>query len=114
MEHQDWKMWEGCMSGDKAAWRDMEKYNRHDIVLLEELYEILAPWIRQPNANLWSKGEKVCPNPACGSEKLQLRGLARSKTRMYHRFQCMECGAWGRNTASSDSVKFTPTTGDIG
>jgi len=113
MDHHDWAMWDGCMNGDPKAWREMEKYNRHDVVLLEELYEILSPWIRQPNANLWAE-EAVCPNPACGSKDLIRRGLARRKTRMYHRFQCKECGSWGRLTKSTKAVTITPTTGDIG
>jgi len=114
MEHQDVSLWLGCMAGDKKCWAKMKAYNKHDVVLLEELYEILSPWIRQPNANLWSAGA-VCPNPACGSRDLQSRGYSKSKTRKYHRFQCKSCGSWGRSTKSEGfSASITPTTTDIG
>jgi len=113
MEHQDIALWLGCMAGDKKSWAKMKAYNMNDVVLLEELYKILAPWIRQPNANLWFVGV-VCPNPACGSRNLVRRGLARSKTRTYQRFQCKECGAWGRSTKSTSSVTITPIAGNIG
>lgn len=98
MQHQDFSLWEGCMRGDKKSWAKMKEYNQHDVVLLEELYEILAPWIKQPNANLWSGlDEPVCVNPACGSKHdLQNRGFARTAGQIYQRFQCTKCGAWGR------------------
>lgn len=105
MEHQDWSLWEGCMKGDKASWAKMKKYNKHDVVLLQELYEILAPWIDQPNAGAWM-GNDVCPNPACGSTDLEQRGWARSKTRVYKRLQCRKCGTWSRLSRSERGVNL--------
>lgn len=109
MEHHDWKLWEGCMKGDTKSWRAMKVYNRHDVVLLQELYEILSPWIEQPNANMWSD-RPVCSNPACGSRKLEKRGFSRAKTRLYQRYQCKDCGAWSRDSecVKGKSAKVTP------
>ena len=76
----------------------MKKYNRQDVVLLRKLYLRLGPWMRQPNANMWSKKGVICINPACRSKRLQWRGSARNRTRAYKRFQCQECGKWGRTT----------------
>ena len=95
LEHEGWQLWLDCMSGDKKAWAKMKKYNAHDVTLLEDLYLTIAPWIRQPNAGVW-KEDDVCPNPACGSKHLEHRGVARNKTMTYQRFQCKDCGAWGR------------------
>lgn len=106
MEHQDFEMWRGCMAGDKKAWTKMRAYNQHDVVLLEELYWLLSPWIKQPNANLWSK-DAVCPNPACGSKALQARGLAKTAASTYQRFQCQKCGTWGRSTTRGKGVKVS-------
>jgi uncharacterized protein YprB with RNaseH-like and TPR domain len=109
MQHQDWSLWEGCINGDKSSWKKMKEYNRHDVVLLEELYLIIAPWIRQPNANLWNlDGQIRCVNPACGSTKLQSRGTAKTLTRVYRRFQCQECGTWSRSVKSETGTKITP------
>lgn len=107
MEHHDWKLWEGCMNGDPKSWRAMKVYNRHDVVLLQELYEILAPWIEQPNAGVWSD-RPTCPNPACASKNLIKRGLARAKTRIYQRYQCNDCGAWARDAKSLAGTAITP------
>lgn len=42
------KTWIGCMHGDPASWRTMEKYNKQDIGTLEEVYEEFLPWIMLP------------------------------------------------------------------
>lgn len=107
LEHQDWKLWEGCMKGDAKCWRAMKVYNRHDVVLLRELYEILAPWLEQPNAGVWNSGI-VCSNPACASRHLQKRGVYRAKTRVYQRYQCQKCGAWSRDVRSASGTSVTP------
>jgi len=108
MEHHDWKMWEGCMNGDAKCWRAMKVYNRHDVVLLEELYRMLAPWIEQPNANVWS-AKPTCPNPTCSKPNLVGHGVYRSKTRTYQRFRCTTCGSMARSTRSSSATTITPT-----
>jgi RNase_H superfamily/Transposase zinc-ribbon domain len=87
-------LWRGCMADDPAAWREMEKYNRQDVVILERLYDKLKPWIRShPNHGLWDDGV-VCPK--CGSAKVQSRGTQTSLTQVYQRFQCTDCGGWHR------------------
>jgi DNA polymerase elongation subunit (family B) len=105
LKHEGFELWKGCMENDPKWWKKMKKYNRHDVVLLKRLYHRIAPWISQPTAGIWAL-DAVCPNPACGSKKLQKRGLARTLTRVYHRFQCQECGAWGRST-SAEKAKAT-------
>lgn len=110
MEHHDWKMWQGCMEGDLKCWKAMKHYNRHDIVLLKELYEIIAPWIEQPNANVWNDG-MCCSNPACASRNLNKRGLMRAKTRIYQRYQCQDCGSWSRSSkAEKGGSILTPVS----
>lgn len=106
MEHQDWKLWEDCMTGSETAWRKMKAYNKHDVVLLQELYEILSPWIDQPVTSTYA-GYGRCSNPACRSKKLEKRGVARSRTRTYQRFQCMDCGAWNRTVKSIGGAEMT-------
>lgn len=99
VQHEGFIMWQGCMSGEVKWWKKMKTYNAHDIVLLEEWYDIIAPWINQPNAGAYVSGA-VCPNPSCASPDMERRGWARTKTRVYQRFQCRECGTWSRETKS--------------
>jgi hypothetical protein len=107
LEHHDWKLWQGCMEGDKKSWKAMLEYNAHDVELLEQLYEALSPWLPQPNAALWGKGDVQCVNPACGSTDIQWRGVQKAVTRSYQRFQCQKCGAWGRVTHSDGGAQVT-------
>lgn len=106
LDHEGFRMWEGCMNGESKWWNKMKRYNKHDIVLLEELYNILAPWIPQPNAGVYS-GSHCCPNPACASKDLEKRGMSRSKTRIYQRYQCRKCGTWSRDVKSQGGTTIT-------
>lgn len=97
VQHKGMSLWLDCMAGDSTAWRTMERYNKRDVTLLEEVYRKLLPWIKNhPNHALWMKaGKPVCPN--CGSRKLQKRGVERTKTLKYQRYHCTNCGQWPRS-----------------
>jgi len=98
VEHEGFSLWKGCATGSPAAWKKMKKYNRHDVGgLLEPLYVLIAPWIKQPNAALYT-GDERCINPACRSIDIEWRGISRQITRSYRRFVCRKCGKWGRAT----------------
>ncbi len=89
-------LWKACMVGDKAAWKEMKKYNINDIVLTEKLYDALLPWIsNHPNHALFHGTEGVTCT-TCGSSHLQRRGLSYTKVNTYQRYQCQDCGAWMR------------------
>ncbi len=88
------ELWRDCMMGDKAAWKLMEKYNKQDVQLLEDLYGKLQPWIPgHPSRTLYD-GITGCP--VCGGEHLQKRGFAYTPTAQFQRYQCQDCGAWLR------------------
>ena len=101
LKHEGFALWQGCAEqNDPKAWRKMARYNKHDVRLLEGLYTIIAPWIRQPNAALYH-GDERCVNPACGSDDLHVYPrLYYANTRAYRRMQCRKCGKWARATIS--------------
>lgn len=100
IEHEGFPLWQACGEQDNpAAWRKMARYNKHDVRLLGDLYELISPWIRQPNAALYH-GDERCVNPACRSTDIEFRGLSRQITRTYRRFVCRACGKWGRAVLS--------------
>jgi DNA polymerase elongation subunit (family B) len=98
VEHEGMALWTKCMKKDKDAWKRMEEYNIQDVVLLENLYDTLLPWIKNaPNRNLY---QDITGCPTCGSEHLQKRGTAVSTTGTYQRYQCRDCGSWSQGTKS--------------
>ena len=98
-EHEGHALWVKCMNGDKDAWKRMEEYNIQDVVLLEDLYNNLLPWIKNaPNRNLY---QDIAGCPTCGSTRLQKRGIAVSTTGSYQRYQCRDCGSWSQGTKTT-------------
>lgn len=94
----DFSLWLGCIEGDRASWRKMERYNRQDVILLEKVYMRLRPWIsNHPNLGTY-RGDAICPK--CGSGEIQWRGHAFTQTRKHRRFVCKKCGGWGRLAGS--------------
>lgn len=100
VENRGMGLWRDVMNDDPQAWREMEEYNRGDIVTLRGLYERMRPWIRQhPNHGLYDEpGLPVCTN--CGGGNLERRGFARTTTNKFARFQCRDCGSWCRESIS--------------
>lgn len=95
VKHEGFELWVQCMAGDAAAWKRMEEYNRHDVVLLEKLYEKVLPWIYgHPNVSVHNEIPS-CPN--CGSFDYQARGYQITKASKYKRYQCSGCGHWFRD-----------------
>ncbi len=102
-DHPGFEMWVGAMNGDAASWDNMERYNKHDVVLLEQLYHRLLPWIPgHPNVSTFT-GELSCPK--CGSHHYQKRGTAVANLLRYIRYQCQNCGSWFRSNTSVDPTK---------
>ena len=95
LEHQGFDLWLGCMDGDKACWQTMEAYNRKDVTLLEEAYEIIRPWIRTHPSHGAHSDDAVCPK--CGSVDYQQRGFTFTNMLRYRRYQCKCCGGWFRS-----------------
>lgn len=100
----DFKLWTGCMNGDKESWEKMELYNRNDTILLEKLYDKLLPWIKNhPNHGSFQDNKEVCPN--CGGHHYHRRGFAVANLLKYPRFQCQECGRWFRSNEAIPKEK---------
>jgi predicted nucleic acid-binding Zn ribbon protein len=43
------ELWTQCVAGDPSAWSTMRKYNKQDVVLTEQVYSKLLPWIAKPS-----------------------------------------------------------------
>ncbi len=103
IKHAGHELWVRCLNGDKAAWEEMENYNKNDVTLLEKVYYKLLPWIKNhPNCSLYNNAAAVCPT--CGSGALVKRGYYYTSTVKYQRHKCSSCGAWSR-VKTGETVK---------
>lgn len=95
IKNSGFSLWIRCMDGELAAWKEMEKYNKYDILSLEELFSKFLPWDTSIRFDIYSNDTN--PTCNCGSTKLQRRGYAVTASGKYRRFQCQDCGAWSRD-----------------
>lgn len=94
-------LWRKCLDGDEKAWRDMNRYCKNDVKLLEEVFLRLRPYIKNPPNMGTMMGGPVCPN--CGGSHIQARGFATTQAGRYQRYQCQDCGHWFRDAKRTDS-----------
>ncbi len=84
------EMWVECLKGNPKAWKEMEKYNKHDVLALEELYEKLIAWDNTINFNVYHKNHSAACT--CGSTHIVKNGNQYTNGGKYDRFKCMDCG----------------------
>lgn len=103
LTHTGFSLWKACIDGDERAWKQMKKYNKQDVTLLEKVYLLMRPWIQNhPNVGMYTN-KVVCPK--CGSGKIQSRGYQVNQSTKYKRWQCQSCGGWGRTTLNLSEVR---------
>lgn len=96
----DFLLWRGCMEGNADKIEEMRVYNVQDVIVLEEVYLKLRPYIRShPNVGLYIDSEVPgCAN--CGCEDLTLEDQYYTNTNKYDVYRCT-CGALSRVRNSS-------------
>jgi hypothetical protein len=96
----NFQLWVDCLAGSNEALEQMEIYNRQDVVVLEEVYLKLRPWIKaHVNLGLYMEGDsQICPN--CGSHNIYADGnYYYTPAGRYKTYRC-ECGAISRDRHS--------------
>jgi len=104
-----------CLKGNPDAWREMEEYNRQDILALRDVWEAMRAWDATVNTNLYIGTRNAnCRQPGCSGEYLR-NGFYFSAAGKYQRYRCDACGneARGRENLLSkrkkDSLKHGTT-----
>lgn len=53
-KYPGYQLWAECLKGNIDAFQEMEEYNKMDVIVLEEIFEILAPWYSKlPNLDIY-------------------------------------------------------------
>jgi RNase_H superfamily len=87
-------MWKACLAGNKDAWKEMEKYNKYDVLSLEELYNKLAAW--DSTVNFAAYQDDLAHTCSCGHKEFRNKGYAYTSSGKFHRYQCFKCGKESR------------------
>ena len=97
--------WKLCLENDYAAWERMKTYNIQDVVLNEQVFDIIKPWIGGsviPSDALDEGKDATC---RCGSTNLTKEGFRQTLTGKFQRYRCRTCGTWlttGKSVSRTD------------
>lgn len=87
------ELWMRCLRKEREAIDEMLEYNKYDVILLEKVFDKLAPYIDLGyNVNIDKQLGDKCPK--CGSDDLIKRGFFYTKTCKYQKYSCNKCGGW--------------------
>lgn len=80
-KHKGMDLWTGCMNGNAADWKIMTKYNKRDVVLLENLFTEIEPWVNGMPADV----------DECQHEHKIKKGNYFTNGSVYQRYYCKDC-----------------------
>lgn len=92
----DFDLWRRCYQGDEAALAEMLRYNKHDVVLLQKVYEELRPYVQGLPRLIDSDGRRGKFCPTCGSTEIERAGWHRTNASTFPRYRCTACRRYSR------------------
>lgn len=97
-------LWIACLNKNKKAWREMEHYNKYDVLVLEEAYKKLIPWDNSINFNVFhDHNENKC---SCGSYVVKKSGFRYTAAGKFQSYMCLTCGKrWQGRTNLLSKIK---------
>jgi DNA polymerase elongation subunit (family B) len=93
VKHEGFGMWKKCLMGEEEALKNMVEYNDMDVFILEDVYLVFRPWIKNhPSMGVYMESETpVCSG--CGSVHLEECGSYKTNVSNFKNFRCQECGS---------------------
>lgn len=110
----NFELWRECVRGNDEALGKMEKYNVNDVLILEETFLKLQPWIKCGiNMAVYIEAKEPCCS-ICGSFNMEEKGYYYTSVNRYQSFHCKDCGGYSRSRVTDVSkderkVMLSPT-----
>ena len=101
-------VWKKCLENDPEAWEAMKVYNVQDVVLNEQVFNVIKPWIGGsviPSVALENGQNMTC---RCGSTNLTREGFRQTLKGKFQRYRCAACGTWLTSGKSVAKVDLAP------
>lgn len=99
-------LWDEFLDRNKKAQKEMEIYNKYDVLSQEEALLKILPWDNSINFNVYHDlGINVC---TCGSINFKKAGFHYTNTAKFQRYICKDCGKTSKdktNLLSADKRK---------
>lgn len=96
------ELWENAYHGDEDALNEMYTYNQQDVVVLEQVFDRLKPYVRGlPRLfDADFDGQMICLY--CGGKHFQRRGFYRTQASNFIKYKCQnkKCGRFSRAKAT--------------
>lgn len=102
----DFDLWLEAYHGDQDALKEMDRYCRHDVELLEQVFHKILPYARNVGRLVDADREMERACPFCGSDRLQKRGFHRTNASNFQRFQCNDCKKYSRTRSAARNTKL--------
>ena len=100
------RIWRRAQAGFMEDLNYIYEHCVQDVWVLEDVYKLLRPVIRQhPNINLLTGEAKGCP--ACGGVNLIKRGSRIAGVSLKQRWKCKDCGYWSHSKSMRQKVEIS-------
>ena len=98
----DFDAWLRAAHGDKNALAEVRHHCKKDVLVLEQVFRKLRPWLdNEPSRGLFTGDHDACPS--CGSKHVTRQGFKVARTRKYQQLKCQSCGHWFREARSAEA-----------
>lgn len=102
----DFDLWLDCYHGKAKALKEMLRYNRVDVRVLQNVYHTLEPYVKGLPRLVDGDGIGfVCPS--CGSLELERDGHYRTNASTFDRWRCLDCGRYSRERKADPTKKLS-------
>jgi hypothetical protein len=111
----DFDLWKRVVSGDKSALREMVAYCKHDVALLEKVYQRLESYNKPKTHVGVLLGGQRADCPYCASTNMQKRGTrVTGPGTVYQILQCNGCRKYQSVPAGVVAQKVKKEKADVG
>ena len=102
----DFELWRNVYKGDRKAMKEMLRYNKKDVVLLERVFDAMIPYCNRLPRMFRASKEHELACSYCGSEHLQRRGFYETQASVFIKYQCQDCLKYFRARSSEKDKRF--------
>jgi hypothetical protein len=101
--------WLASVKGDGQALAKMRRYCKQDVLVLENVYNDLRPYVKglPRMVDATHEMQRACPHCGAGFEALKPAGWHRTNASNFQRYRCDRCGRMARTRSAAKGTKLS-------